>query len=93
MNLMLVLYAPEELGLNYARLIEAIQSLGPWRHYFEPATLVESELSSEQICDILKPYTNGGRLLVTELGRDAAWDGFGAESSAWLKDNLSRLTP
>lgn len=77
-------------GQNYSGLIRAIKALsGTWWHHLDSMWLLKTTLTCVSIRDRLRPYLDANdELLVVELGPTAAWAGFNAKGSNWLKNNL-----
>ena len=64
-------------GHDYIALVEAIEALGERSlECLHSTWLLTSDLTAAEIRDELKPYLgHGDRLVVAEVGRDAAWRG------------------
>lgn len=75
---------------NYPDLIEAIKNVGSkWWHYLDSTWLVVTNLTASQVRDTLKGHIDSDdELLVMTYGKGAAWAGFDAKASDWLRDNL-----
>ena len=78
-----------KVGETYDELTKAIKAIGPWWHCLDSTWLVKSELSAEQVRDIvLAKMKNNDQLLVVTYSRAAAWAGFNEECNSWLRNNL-----
>jgi hypothetical protein len=77
-------------GQNYPELFEAIKKLGTnWWHCLDSTWIVVTTKNATQIRDQLSPHIDRtDELLVAGLSNEAAWVGFDAECSNWLKSNL-----
>lgn len=77
-------------GQNYDDLIEALKGYGSWWHHLDSTWLIKSSDSAVTIRDALSRHIDSGdELLVVKVtGATAAWRGFNAKGSQWLKDNL-----
>jgi hypothetical protein len=70
---------------EYANLIQAIKTLGPWSNRLMNTFMVECTLSAVQIRDLLKPHLKeGDRLFVGELIRNWAATNMGADFPQWV---------
>lgn len=78
-------------GQTYEGLLNAIKGLGSWWHHLDSTWLVICDKTAVEIRDILKvhlPGRNDQLLVITVTGDAAAWTGFNASGSQWIKDNL-----
>lgn len=75
---------------DYPGLIAAIKAtFSVWWHNLDSTWIVKSNKTAVEICNALKLHIDASdELLVIEVTREAAWIGFKAKSSDWLKNNL-----
>jgi hypothetical protein len=89
MNTYMVGYDLNRPGQEYTDLIEAIKKFGNWWHHLDSTWIIKTDYTAKQIRDCLIPYLDkNDELLVARLAGEAAWKGFNAKGSAWLKKNL-----
>jgi hypothetical protein len=89
MNTYLIGYDLDKPGQVYKDLIDKIKSFGTWWHCLDSTWLIKSSLSAKAIRDTLNTIIdNNDKLLVARLSGEAAWTGFIADCSDWLKNNL-----
>jgi hypothetical protein len=82
----LITYDLNKSGQNYDGLYDAIKKIGKWWHYLDSTWLVETNMTSGQISEILlKEIDKNDRLLIIRVAADhagwltqKAWD--------WLND-------
>lgn len=74
---------------DYPELIHAIKQFSGWWHHLDSTWIIKSDLSAATIRDQLRQHVDANdELLVIEHQGAAAWVGFNAAGSKWLKDNL-----
>lgn len=90
MSTLLIAYDLNRSGQNYSDLIAAIKEQGAWWHYLDSTWLVKTSKSHVALRDELRQYIDGNdELLIIDVTSDAAaWSGFNASASDWLKNNL-----
>lgn len=89
MKTFLIGYDLNQAGQDYESLIEKIKDLGTWWHCLDSTWIIKSNSTAVDIRDHLKQFIDGNdEILVVKLTGDAAWYGFSAEGSSWLKQNL-----
>jgi hypothetical protein len=90
MNIILIGYDLNNPGQNYDSLIKAIKSYGTWWHHLDSTWIVKTSKSPSSVRDHLTQHMDkGDEILVVDIsGQDAAWKGFNADGSKWLKNNL-----
>ena len=90
MNTLLVGYDLNKSGQDYEDLIGAIKEQGAWWHHLDSTWLVKTGKSAAEMRDHLKQHidSNDELLVINVTGDAAAWTGFNAKGSQWLKDNL-----
>ena len=90
MNSYLIGYDLNQTGQDYTDLVETIKNtFGTWWHHLDSTWIVKSDMTSEQIRDILRVRIDSNdELLVVKLVREAAWSGFNDRGSQWLLNNL-----
>lgn len=87
----LIGYDLNKAGKDYANLINAIKSLGPdWWHCLDSTWIIRTTLSAIAVRDSLAGHidSNDEILVINITGAEAAWTGFNADCSTWLKSNL-----
>ena len=86
----IISYDLSKPGRDYSGLYDAIKSLATtYWHHLESTWLIDTVHSAAQIRDALKQSVDSNdKLLVLRSGREAAWCGFNANGSQWLKENL-----
>lgn len=90
MRTYLIGYDLNKPGQNYDKLIEAIKGYGTWWHHLDSTWIIKTNNSAVEIRDLLgKHMDTSDELLVVRLSGEGAWQGFNAEGSKWLKDNLT----
>lgn len=91
MTTFLITYDLNRPGQDYTNLIEAIKLLGfTWAHPELSVWMVRSNSSARAIRDALLPYLDrNDKLLVCEIGKDAAWSNLDQAVSNWLLGNLA----
>lgn len=68
-------------GYNYMLFYDAIKSLKNWEHFCEAAWFVKSNLTANEIFNILKPtLDNNSLLFVTEINID--------NKAGWIHKNI-----
>jgi hypothetical protein len=71
------------------KLIQAIKSLGKWRHCFDSTWIVQSASSAVDITDYLwQQMGPKDKILVSELSGAPVWNGLDDTCSRWLEVNL-----
>jgi hypothetical protein len=90
-KMFLVTYDLFRPGQDYTDLIEAIKQMGiTWAHPQLSVWIVRSNTTAAAIRDSLLRYLDSNdKLLVCELGPEAAWSNQGQAISKWLLDNLA----
>lgn len=89
MKTLMIGYDLHRPGQEYALLYEAIKSYGTHWHILDSTWLIYTSRSAEQVRDHLMQYIDrNDKLIVAGLSGEAAWYGFSAEGSAWLKQKL-----
>lgn len=90
MSTYLVGYDLDKPGQNYSALTTDLESFGTWWHHLDSTWLIQTSLSHTALRDRLKAHldTNDELLVIDVTGDRAAWYGFSAKGSQWLKDNL-----
>lgn len=89
MKTFLIGYDLNQAGQDYNTLIEKIKDLGTWWHCLDSTWIIKSNSTAVDIRDHLRQFIDGNdEILVVKLTGDAAWYGFSAEGSNWLKQNL-----
>lgn len=90
MNRFIIGYDLLRPGQDYARLFEAIKSVGStWWHCLDSTWIVITSRTAEQVRDYLAPHMDqNDELLVISCSSPAAWRGFNDECSNWLKGNV-----
>lgn len=90
MNTLLVAYDLNKTGQNYDDLIDALKSYSKWWHYLDSTWLIRTSGSAVNVRDDLKKHidSNDELLVINVTGDAAAWAGFSAKASQWMKDNL-----
>lgn len=80
-------------GQDYKDLIEAIKRLADeWCHDLDSTWFVVTDMSAVEIRNYLSPYLDSSdKLIVAKLAGEAAWVGFSAEVTEWLKSALTRV--
>ncbi len=85
----LVTYDLNKPGQNYDKLYEAIKELGAWWHYLRSVWLVDTNWSSNDIRNKLRPYIvdDTDYLLVIHVQRDySGW--LPKDAWEWLNQHL-----
>lgn len=76
-------------GQDYALLFEALKSYKIYWHCLDSTWLIHTSQSAAEVRDYLVQYIDrNDSLMVARLSGEAAWQGFSAEGSAWLKQQL-----
>jgi len=77
-------------GKDYQPLIDKIkETFNTWWHGLDSTWIVKSNLSAEQIRDILRLLIDDNdELLVVSLTGESAWAGFKGKTSQWLLDHI-----
>ena len=77
-------------GQDYTPLYQALKKLGEHWHCLDSTWIVKSNSSASAIRDYLwgQMYSNDRLLVIQIKGCEAAWNGFTAQSSEWLKASL-----
>ena len=91
MNTLLIGYDLNKTGQDYEDVIDAIKGLGgTWWHHLDSTWIVKTTETASSARDQLVQHLDGNDeiLVVNITGDAAAWDGFNAAGSKWLKDNL-----
>jgi len=91
MAIYMIGYDLNKAGKNYEGLIAKIKEVSTlWWHHLDSTWLITSSSGSVAIRDALRPYIDSDdELLVVAVSTgDAAWAGFSADGSNWLKNNL-----
>lgn len=89
METYLIGYDLNKAGQDYDTLIEKIKDLGTWWHCLDSTWIIKSNYTVVDIRNYLRQFIDGNdEILVVKLTGDAAWYGFSAEGSNWLKKNL-----
>lgn len=89
MDSFLIGYDLNKAGQDYDTLIEKIKDLGTWWHCLDSTWIIKSNYTVVDIRNYLRQFIDGNdEILVVKLTGDAAWYGFSAEGSNWLKKNL-----
>lgn len=90
MAVQMISYDLKNPGRNYNNLYEAIKGIGSWWHCVESVWLVQTNLNSAQIRDLLRPLLDTNDLLVV-LAVDENWASIGLsdECNAWLHNNVA----
>jgi hypothetical protein len=90
MGTFLVGYDLNKSGQDYGELIDTLKGFGTYWHHLDSTWIIESDLSHTEIRDLLKAHIDANdELLVVNITDDAAaWAGFNAKGSKWLKDHL-----
>ena len=91
MAIYMVGYDLNKSGKNYDGLIAKIKQISAdWWHHLDSTWLISHNGDSVAVRDTLSPYIDkDDELLIVKLAKsDAAWVGFNADGSAWLKKNL-----
>lgn len=90
MAVQMISYDLKNPGRNYNNLYEAIKGIGSWWHCVESVWLVQANLNSAQIRDLLRPLLDTNDLLVV-LAVDENWASIGLsdECNAWLHNNVA----
>jgi hypothetical protein len=90
MNTLLVGYDLDRPGQDYEPVWDKLKSYGTWWHHLDSTWLVKTALSAKEMRDEVNALidTNDELLVIDVTGDGAAWSGFNAKPSAWLKDNL-----
>jgi hypothetical protein len=86
----LIGYNLTKTGQDYSTLIAKIKEIATgWWHCLDSIFIIRTDQNAVQIRDILKEYIDSNdELLVVKLSGDAAWTGFNATCSGWLKNHL-----
>ena len=89
MSTLLVGYDKRQ-GEDYSPIENALKQYGAWWHNLDSTWLINTPMTVVQLRDSLTPYMNqADKLLVLDVTGDAAaWRGFDAEASDWLKKYL-----
>lgn len=71
---------------SYHQIADAIKGIsGTWCHIAESKWLVETELSTSQVAEIIAPFTVvGDKIFVTRIHRDWSAYGLTQEQITWL---------
>lgn len=88
---LLIGYDLNRPGQNYEDLWAFLKTHGTRWHHLDSTWLVKSDITAKEMRDAIKPYLiddNDELLVVDVTGDAAAWAGFDAAGSKWLKDNL-----
>lgn len=90
MNTFAVCYDLNKPGQNYTALIDAIKGLSSnWWHHLDSTWIIKTSLSVVDVRDRLSKHIDqSDELLIMTCHAPAAWTGFNAEGSQWLKANL-----
>jgi hypothetical protein len=91
MKKFLITYDLIRPGQDYTNLIEVIKRLGiTWAHPQLSVWIVRTNFTAVNIRDTLLPFLDSNdKLLVCELGAEAAWSNQGQDISKWLSTNLA----
>jgi hypothetical protein len=90
MKAYLISYDLLKPGQDYSDLIAAIEKISAthW-HILKSAWVVATDLSAMEILNRLLPYLDANdKMIVNQLGRDAAWTGSLSNGSDWLRSVL-----
>ncbi|MDO3334182.1 hypothetical protein [Mycobacteroides abscessus] len=90
MNMIMVSYDLNTPGQDYSDLNAKLKSYGTYWHHLDSFWLIGTNQTCVEVCDIVKSYLDkNDELLVMDVTGDAAaWVGFSASASKWLKENL-----
>lgn len=90
MRTLLVGYDLNRAGQNYDDLIGRLKQYSLWWHHLDSTWLIRTESTPVQVRDELSALidSNDELLVIDVTGDPAAWTGFGASGSKWLKDHL-----
>ncbi|MGR3316811.1 hypothetical protein [Roseovarius indicus] len=87
MNTYVVAYDLSYAGQNYECLTRKLRAYGTYCHLQQSAWLIESSQTAVQVRDNLSACLDGNdRLFVAELSGEAAWTGYDAATSKWIKE-------
>jgi len=91
MKKFLITYDLIRPGRDYTNLTEVIKRLGiTWAHPQLSVWIVKTNFTAVSIRDALLPFLDSNdKVLVCELGAEAAWSNQGQEISTWLTTNLA----
>ena len=84
----LITYDLNSPGQNYNDLYTVIKGLGTWWHCLDSTWIIKSNLTAVQIRDSLSAKIDKNDSLLVASISSAAWKGFSADCSDWLKKNL-----
>lgn len=72
---------------SYAELFEALKGQDSWWHYMAETWLIQTELSAEELVDLIRPhFREGDRLLVVPL--KAGYQGLLPKRAwTWIKNH------
>ena len=87
MNKYLITYDLKNKNIrNYDRLYIAIKSIGPWCHYLESTWIIKTNLSSQQIWNLIGGYimTNDHLLIVKIDESIPKWGWLPQDAWNWL---------
>lgn len=90
MRTLLVGYDLNRSGQNYDDLIGRLKQYSLWWHHLDSTWLIRTANTHIEVRDELKALIdNNDELLVIDVtGDSAAWTGFNASGSKWLKEYL-----
>lgn len=89
MSTLLITYDLLQSGQNYARLIEKIKSYRTWCHLQQSVWLISTDSTCVQVRGHLsESIDSNDKLFVAKLGEDAAWIGYQAQISKWIKETV-----
>jgi hypothetical protein len=90
LGVQLITYDLHRPGQDYARLYDAIKSLGAWWHCLESIWLVQTSMTSGQVRDALRPHLDANDALLV-AGLNGNWATLGVESDCidWLHANVA----
>ncbi len=77
---------------EYDELTRCLKGMGRWWHQLPNVWILVTQLQlSSQVVGRVRPYLKpADRVLVGELTRDCAWEGFSSKVEAWLGQNVAR---
>ena len=89
MSSYIVSYDLSKPGQDYTKLYDAIKAYSWWWHYLDSTWVIVTDDSAVSIRDNLYTHMDSNdELLVAKLTGTAAWNGFEAKASDWLKEHL-----
>jgi hypothetical protein len=86
----MVSYDLKTQGKDYSALIQALQEgYRSYWHCLDSIWLIVADQNHTQVRDYLVQHIDDNdRLIVADLGGNAAWHGFSEECSNWITNNL-----